>query len=237
MKSDSFFIVVLVSLFSVSLMAQPTNVAPARPSPPAPPTPPALPNLAPPPPPAIALFDGKTLRNWEETKFGGGGSVSVEDGEIRIDMGNQLTGITWTNAGRLPKTNYEISLEAKRRSGTDFFCGLTFPVETNFCTLIVGGWGGALVGLSNIDGMDASENETTKYLNFDKDRWYQIRLRVTPERIMTWIDDEQVINAEIKDRKISLRFGDIDLSTPLGLATWQTSSSLRNIRLKRLPQQ
>ena len=27
--------------------------------------------------------------------------------------------------------------------------------------LIVGGWGGTVVGLSSIDGMDASENETT----------------------------------------------------------------------------
>lgn len=149
-------------------------------------------------------------------------------------MGNELTGITWTNKARLPQTNYEISLEAMRRQGTDFFCGLTFPVETNFCTLIVGGWGGALVGLSSLDGMDASENDTTKFMSFDDNRWYKIRLQVTPEKITAWIDDEKVVDAEIKGRKVSLRYGDIDLSCPLGIATYQTSASIRNIRMKRL---
>ncbi|MBA4148228.1 MAG: DUF1080 domain-containing protein [Verrucomicrobia bacterium] len=234
MKSDCFILLLIASLFSVTAFGQNTNPAPARK---APPSPPPLPNLVPPPPPSIPLFDGKTLKNWTETKFGGTGSVAVENGEIRIDMGSELTGINWTNAGRLPETNYEISLEAMRRDGTDFFCGLTFPVETNFCTLIVGGWGGGLVGISSIDGMDASENDTTKFRSFDKNQWYKIRVRVTPEKITTWIDDEQVIDVEIKGRKISMRFGDIDLSAPLGIATWQTSASIKNIRMKRIQAQ
>ena len=31
--------------------------------------------------------------------------------------------------------------------------------------------------------MDASENETTKFLSFEKNRWYRIRVRVTKPKM------------------------------------------------------
>ena len=83
-----------------------------------------------------------------------------------------LTGVSYTN--ELPRIDYEVSLEAMKIDGSDFFCGLTFPVDNAFCSFIAGGWGGGVVGLSSIDGMDASENETTKYMKFDASRWYPI---------------------------------------------------------------
>lgn len=61
----------------------------------------------------------------------------------------------------MPVMNYELSLEAMRVDGSDFFCGLTFPVGSNFCSFIVGGWGGGVVGLSSLNSEDASQNETT----------------------------------------------------------------------------
>ncbi len=227
MKSDCLLTLMLATLISIPAIGQDTNKTTS------PKTPPATGSIAP-ASPAPTLFDGKTLKNWKETNFGGSGGASVVDGEIRIEMGAELSGITFTNVSSLPQTNYEISLEAMKRSGTDFFCGLTFPVGTNHCSLIVGGWGGGLVGISSIDGMDASENETTKYRSFDKNKWYKIRVRVTPEKITTWLDDEQLIDVEIKGRKVSMRFGDIEQSTPLGIATYQTSASIRNLQLKRL---
>ena len=81
-----------------------------------------------------------------------------------MKSGDPFTGLNWTNT--FPEANYEITMEAMRLSGSDFFCGLTVPVGTNFCSLIVGGWGGSLFGISSIDGMDASENETTKFQNY-----------------------------------------------------------------------
>ena len=73
---------------------------------------------------AVALFDGKTLANWKGTEFGGRGDVLVEGGEIRLGMGNDLTGINFV--GVMPKMDYELRLEASRVEGSDFFCGLTF---------------------------------------------------------------------------------------------------------------
>jgi hypothetical protein len=178
------------------------------------------------------LFDGKSLDGWKESEFAGQGSVEVVDGRIVLGVGQDMTGITW-DGGELPRTNYEIELEAMRVDGADFFCGLTFPVGEHPCSLIVGGWGGTIVGLSSIDRFDASMNETTKFMSFDKNQWYKIRLRVTPERVAAWIDDEQVVDFEIKSHKISVRV-EVQASEPLGIASWQTSAALRNIRLRRL---
>ena len=107
-----------------------------------------------------SLFDGKTLGKWVSTNFGGEGEVRVEDGAITLDAGASLTGINYT--GPVLKTNYEISLDAQRIQGTDFFCGLTVPVGDSYASLIVGGWGGSLCGISSIDDKDAARNDTPR---------------------------------------------------------------------------
>jgi len=149
-----------------------------------------------------------------------------------IEAGYPISGIRWTEKG-LPRTNYEISLEAKRTNGIDFFVGLTFPVADSHCTLIVGGWAGSVVGLSSIDDEDASTNETCTLMNFDNDRWYAIRVRVEPKRIQAWIDDERVIDQNIEGRKIGLRNEMLD-TVPLGISNFECETVLKNIQLRRL---
>jgi hypothetical protein len=179
----------------------------------------------------MSLFDGKTFGYWKITDFGGQGNVYVKDGSIYLEMGNYMTGITWT--GPLVRMNYEISLDAMRVAGSDFFCGLTFPVGDRPCTLILGGWGGQLCGLSSIDHFDASENETTQFIPFEKGRWYHVVLRVTPDRIEAWLDNEQIVYLDTTGRDIDIRI-EVELSQPLGIATWMTTGAVRNIKLKRL---
>jgi hypothetical protein len=177
------------------------------------------------------LFDGKTLDGWEITNFGPQGPVEVNNGNIILVMGDGCTGVTLKRP--FPVINYEVTLEAKRIAGSDFFCGMTFPVGKSPCTLIVGGWGGSTVGLSSINGKDASNNETTRVMNFDTDRWYRIKLRVTETEINAWIDDENVIKFQIGDKKLSIR-PEVNLSQPFGIASWMTTAALRNIRVVRL---
>ena len=112
-----------------------------------------------------SLFDGKSLGKWKKTEFGGEGDVTIENGEIVMATGNDMTGITWT--GDVPKENFEIEVKARRLSGNDFFCGLTFPVGKTHCSFIAGGWAGAVSGLSTLDGEDASENDTTRIRDFE----------------------------------------------------------------------
>lgn len=180
-----------------------------------------------------SLFDGDTLLGWRVTEFGGEGEVLVRDQAIQMDFGSSLTGITY-DGKEFPQSNYEVRLEAQRVDGNDFFCGLTFPVQQNFCSLIVRGWGGTVVGLSSIDGADASENETRKSRTFRKGTWYRIQVRVTDDRIEAWIDDEKVVDQELAERAISIR-PEVSLSKPLGICAWQTRAALRKIEWRKVP--
>jgi hypothetical protein len=211
--------------------AKPTAAPPAKPA--AEPATPAAEPATPAAKPAWqSLFDGKTLAGWKAADFAAKGKLTVTDGELRLSPGEPATGIV--RDGEPPaRMNYEIELEAMRTEGHDFFCGLTFPVNKDPCTLICGGWGGTLVGLSSIDDLDASENQTATMRDFKEKTWYKIRLRVTKTHITAWIDDQQVIEQEITGRKISIRM-EVEPCVPLGISTWHTGTAIRKIRFRKL---
>jgi hypothetical protein len=178
-----------------------------------------------------SLFDGKTLGKWKASDFAGHGEPEVEDGNLMLPFGETLTGITYT--GEVPKMSYEIEVEAKKVDGSDFFCGLTFPVNDSFASLICGGWGGAVVGISSLDGKDAARNETRTIRKFDREKWYTIRLRVLPDRLQAWVDAEKIVDVVTTGKKISTRV-EVDASKPLGIASFQTTAALRKIRIRTL---
>ena len=178
------------------------------------------------------LFDGKTLNGWKNPGFGGQGDVTVADGRMVMDMGSDITGMNYT--GDIPRENYEVELEAMRIEGSDFFCALTFPIGETHCTFVVGGWGGSLVGISSINGDDASENETNQTKKFEKNRWYKLRVRVTKEKLETWIDDAQAVDLDLQGKRIAMRAGEIELSKPFGIATYRTRGAVRDIKLRKL---
>ena len=248
------------------------------------------------PSPWAALFNGTDLTGWKETDYAGRGNVKVENGELHIENGLVITGVTFTNSAVLPKTNYEISYQAKRVNGSDFFALLTFPVGNKHASFVTGGWGGAVTGISSINSMDASENDTTVYLKYNQDQWYTFRLRVTPENLSVWMTpkehliplnatvasvvkayqteaatagqtlsakdaeavlreinpeldknipardtiyfpgEAQIIDEPIKDKVVQMRAGEIELSAPLGFATFQSYGVIRNARIRRLPE-
>lgn len=182
----------------------------------------------------LSLFDGKTIGKWkvlEEFSFKKHGEVIVKDGELRLEQGSLGTGIAWT--GELPRINYEFSWEAKRTKGEDFFSGVTFPIHENYCTLILGGWGGGATGLSNLDDLSAIENETTGFTQFENDKWYACRLRVTEEKIEAWIDDKQIVSVKTGKHRYKI-WWEQEPARPLGITTWKTSASLRKLHLKSI---
>jgi hypothetical protein len=180
-----------------------------------------------------SLFDGKSFQDWRETPFIGHGPVRVENGTLVLAHGMPMTGVNLTRP--FPLTNYEVRFEAARLQGGDFFASLTFPVGQSFATWVTGGWGGDIVGLSSIDGWDASDNETRSYFTFETGRWYAFRLQVTADRIRAWIDEKPLMNVPIAGRTISLRPGDIKLSAPFGFASYNTTGALRKIDYRVLP--
>lgn len=181
-----------------------------------------------------SLFDGHSLAGWRvlnKYDFERHGKVTVKDGAVILDQGSPATGIAIS--GKPPRIDYELNWEAKRIQGSDFFCGLTFPVNKNYLSLIVGGWGGGVTGISNLDGMSAVENDTTDYREFEQDRWYRLRLRVTRETVAAWVDDEQIVDVTLKGRKLSI-WWEQEPVRPLGFAAWYTKAAVRNLTLKRL---
>jgi len=178
------------------------------------------------------LFDGRSLTGWKESDFGEGGKVQVKDGAIVMEKGNSMCGITY--AGKdFPRMDYEVTLEGKKIAGNDFFCTTTFPVGDKYCSFVVGGWGGGVIGLSSIDSEDASSNETSKSMEFKHHKWYRVRIRVSQKMIETWIDDEKVVDLDTTDRRISIRIECLP-SQPFGIATWETTGAVRDIRVRAL---
>ena len=189
----------------------------------------ALSACAAPPAPApwSTLFDGATLTGWDATNFGGEGVVEVVDGAVLLDYGSPLTGLTWTGAP--PSGAYDLELVAARVEGTDFFCGLTFPVGDAHLTLVLGGWGGSLCGLSNLDGDDAANNDSQKLFRFENGRDYRVLLRVRPDVVDVLLDDRPFLHVPIAGRTLSLR-PEVELSRPLGVASFSTRARLRALR-------
>lgn len=181
--------------------------------------------------PWIDCFDGASLAQWEVTDFGGQGPVAVSGGCIELGFGSPLTGITYT--GTPPSGSYELEVRAARLDGRDFFCGLTFPVRDAHLTLVLGGWGGSLVGLSSLDGKDAARNETRTSHAFETGRAYEIRVVVTPERVTVAVDGAAKIDADLRGRELGLR-PEVLLSRPLGIASFTTRSAVHSVRWRPL---
>ena len=177
------------------------------------------------------LFDGVSLDHWQVIDYEGHGAISIADSCIIIGKGEFISGIRWTEY--FPKTNYEVTLYAKRVDGNDFFCGMTFPVKESFLTLVLGGWGGSLCGLSCIDGYDAANNFTGKIFYFGTGAWWPVRLRVTDKKIEAWVEQDKIVDFTIGNSSLSLRL-EVESSVPFGITTYKTTGALRDIKLQMI---
>jgi hypothetical protein len=180
----------------------------------------------------LVLFDGKGLDGWKQADYVHSGEVKVDGGAIILNTGKAMTGVTCTRKD-LPRTDYELTYEARRLKGNDFFAATTFPVGKSFLTYVNGGWGGGVTGLSSLDGSDASENETNRYVKYQNDRWYKFRIRVTSEMVRCAIDDKEIIALNYKDRHVGTRI-ESRACQPLGFATWETTGAVRNVTIRML---
>ena len=180
-----------------------------------------------------SLFDGKTLKGWEMVRYSGGGEPYVRNGAIVLPRATVgvMTGVRWVGEP-LPVNNYVVYYEARRVVGGDIFAALTFPYDDTFASLVFGGWGGIVNGLSSIDGYDASENETTQYFSYTNNLWYPVELRATTDSIRAYVGSERVVNIATAGKDLHLR-SDI-LDTGLTLWSYNSGGEIRNIRIKRI---
>lgn len=175
----------------------------------------------------IELFDGHSLGSFVVTDYGGQGEVLVRNGRLHLGIGSPLTGVTWT--GATPTGDYELELVARREQGNDFFAALTFPVGEQCLTLVLGGWGGSLCGLSSLDGLDAARNPTRRSHAFPNGRDVLVRLLVSATAVDVAVDGAELFTADLRGRQLSLR-PEVELSRPLGLCAFATASSIARLR-------
>jgi hypothetical protein len=176
------------------------------------------------------LFDGRSLDGLLVTDFGGQGAVHVTDGALVLDQGSPLTGVTIVR--ELPAGDYELELTAARLLGSDFFCGLTFPVGTDgsdCLTLVLGGWGGSVCGLSSLDGDDAAHNDTRRTRHFELGRPYRVHLQVAGDRVRATVDGEVLVDCDLRGRALSLR-AEVEPSRPFGICSFATRAAIRDLR-------
>jgi hypothetical protein len=185
------------------------------------------------------MLEAAMLPQWVAVAIEGAGKPQMGPGEFVLPEGAPMTAVRfggWESIG-LPVVDYAIEYEAMRVAGQDFFGAVTFPIRSlkTCATLVNGGWGGGLVGISNIDEQSANENATRGEHRFVNGQWYRFRLEVRSEEIRGWLDGRLIINASLKARTISLRAGDIERCAPFGLATYGTTGKVRGLVVERLP--
>ena len=186
----------------------------------------------------LVLLTGNDLSDWKVvSQMKDHGPVTLKNGVLSLGEGKPMTGVAYAGKAELPVKDYEISFEARRVSGEDFFAALTFPVREpkTFATFVIGGWGGKCVGISCLQYQAADENETTNWVDFTEGKWYRFRLEVRENRLKGWIDDKEIFDADTEGKKITMRFGDIEFCEPLGLASYGTVGEIRNLIIKKLP--
>ncbi|MBK8093937.1 MAG: hypothetical protein IPK32_18695 [Verrucomicrobiaceae bacterium] len=178
------------------------------------------------------LFDAPHAAAWKSAGVVGEGKSALVDGELTLSTGEPMTCMRMEafQAPAFPTQRYRIEFETMRTEGADFFGSLTFPVRgRDHLTLILGGWGGSLVGLSSIDGEDASNNSTRGNLDFVNGRWYRVKIELRDEEVQVWIDGRLYVNTNLRGREASLRPGDIESCRPLGFATYLSACRVRGL--------
>lgn len=178
------------------------------------------------------LWPDDRLTGFEVTSFGGEGDVTLHAGRLELEPGSPLTGVTAT--APLPCRDYVLEFTACRRMGNDFFCGATFPVGDAHLTLVLGGWGGAVCGLSCLDGDDAARNDTKRLRSFAKDRPVRVAIAVRGPNVRVDLDGERFLDVDTTGRALSLR-PEVEPCRPLGFCSYQTRAAIWDARWRPAP--
>jgi hypothetical protein len=163
-------------------------------------------------------------------------------GVLVLGAGEPFSAVKYEGkADILPREGYEIAWDAMRVDGNDFFASLTFPVgkpdkdgKDKCVSLVTGGWGGWVVGISSIGHQFASENESTRSVEFVTGRWYRFTLQVTPDVIRLLLDGKEQFKVDVRDKPLTMHPSEIQRCVPLGFSSYQTTGAIRNLQIRKL---
>lgn len=183
------------------------------------------------PGPWRVLFDGADLSDWEAGVFGEDPEFDLVDGGVVLPQGVPLAGLTYRGAP--PEGPFEAEFDVTKEYGADFFLAVTFPAREAHLTLVLGGWGGVVCGLSCLDGEDASGNDTRTLRSFPDGTRYRVGLRVSDAEVQVDLDGERLLAAPLEGRVLSIR-PEVEPSVPFGVASFATQTILHGVRVRHL---
>ena len=105
-----------------------------------------------------------------------------ENGSLVLEMGAELSGVRRRERPTCPRLITRSLFKPNVRWGAISFVGSLF-LSRIACHLDSRWLGGSLIGISSLDDFDASENETGDAYVFEDKKWYDVRLRVTEEKL------------------------------------------------------
>lgn len=178
-----------------------------------------------------------TEESWTYVDFGSNGGVELAGDDIIIHQGERLEGLKYVGgpADLLGASldHYEIKLEVQRTGGHDILLGLTFPVGTKeSASLVLGGWGGSVCGISSVDEADASGNAWKSIHSFEDGKWYAVALRVDDTTVAATLDGKPLFNVPRAGHHFGLR-AEVAPTAPLGLFTFGTSAKVRGFSVRQ----
>jgi len=178
----------------------------------------------------VNLLSADHLEYWKPSQLAGQGATEIGNDQIELEFGYTMTGVIYS--GDFPRNNYRVTYQARRLDGTDFFGTVTFPVGDSHCSFVLGGWGGATIGLSNLDGEDASRNETSQIVSLDDGQWHRVAIEVRLPRIQVELNGEPVVQVDTTGRKVDIR-PDVAACRPFGFCAYETRAAIRKVQLVR----
>ena len=181
------------------------------------------------------LFDGKTLDGWRTPKSGAfvNGKAEVKDHCIALQAESDGAGIAATQP--VPAVGYEVTADATRSGGRGDFCTLVFPIAGQQCVLYVGGGDdeGNAFGLGYVDGSRFADDELTRRVEYERGRYYRIRLRVMPDTVRAWLDGREMLDLATAGRRLEVGTYVPEL-VPFGVYAWNSQALIRSIRMREL---
>jgi hypothetical protein len=125
-------------------------------------------------------------------------------------------------------TDYELTCQALKNSGSEGFLFFVRVSGSRFYLINFGGWNNTLHGVEK--GYD--NGTWSIFVNrvsgsITSDQWYDIRIRCEGQRIRAWLDSNLIF--DVTDNS-----GSPWLEGGVGVGTWATRSRYRNIEIKSL---
>lgn len=183
-----------------------------------------------------SIFDGEQLGRWipitriDATDLADPvpGEVEIDGRQIVLNTGDPLTGVSWF--GPMPTKDFEITVEAKIDDAE--LISVAFPVGTERAAIQLDA-DNRKAGLYHIDGTGLHDDPMAAIFDGSVAGWHQLRIRVTEQRVQTWLNGQSIADQERTGSSFGAPEGFSPMH-PLSMVASNGSASLRNIRIRTL---